>query len=337
MRPALLAFIYAALLAGLAACARPLPEQESEPEQLVFAWIPRALDNPLYELGRQGAEKKAAEINSRSRVQVQVLTAGSINSDAAEQVRVIEDVISRGVDGIAISCIDPTACLDPIHRAVEAGIPVITWDADSPGSKRFTYLGLNNFLAGKAAGNLLVSALRGEGKVAVLTGVPGAYNQEERIRGFQDTLNNFPQMEIVATVAANEDINLSVQVLEETMQAHPELDGWFFTGMWPLFADRKSMPLWESASRSGQIKTVAFDTLPVELQLIEQGYIFGLVGQQYNTWGYDAVQILYDHIVHGRNYPPFINSGMQVAVLENVASRLLDWQNNDLAFPLMRP
>ena len=91
-----------------------------------------------------------------------------------------------------------------------------------------------------------------EGKVALLTGVPGAFNLEERIRGFTDGIEaDYPDIEIVTTVACNDDINQGVQVVEETMQAYPDLDGWFFVGLWPLFADRGSMPLWEEAAEAG--------------------------------------------------------------------------------------
>jgi ribose transport system substrate-binding protein len=68
------------------------------------------------------------------------------------------------------------------------------------------------------------------------------------------------------------------------MQAHPDLDGWFFVGIWPLFAERGSMPLWEEAARNG-MKTVAFDTLPVQLGYLKDGLIYALVGQKYWGWG----------------------------------------------------
>jgi ribose transport system substrate-binding protein len=322
------------LVLALSAC-RPVPPQT--PRTLTIAWIPKALDNPIFELGRYGAVKKAAELSEAGPVQVEVFYVGSVASDAAEQMRVLDDVVARGVDAVAISCNDPTACIDPINRAVDAGIPVMTWDSDSPQSKRFTYLGVDNYLAGKAAGNLLVSALGGRGKVAILTGVPGAFNLEERIRGFKDVAAQFPEIEIVATVFSNDDINLGVQVVEETIQAYPGLDGWFFAGMWPLFAERGSMPLWENAALHGNMKTVAFDTLPVELHLLKDGYLSGLVGQKYWEWGYDTIQILYDHVINGRSFPSFYNSGINVVTARNVDAMLQAWENGDFGQTLPDP
>jgi len=329
---------------GLVACQPPaarfganLSATPTNRETLTIAWIPKALDNPVFEVGRQGAIQKAAELSELGPVQVEVLYVGSVASDAAEQVRVVEDVIARGVDAIAISCNDPTACIDPINRAVEAGIPVMTWDADSPASKRFTYLGLDNVEAGKAAAQLLVKAMGPKGKVAVLTGVPGAFNLDERIRGFREGISAYQEIEIVTTVITNDDINLGVQVLEETMQASPDLDGWFFAGMWPLFAERGSMPLWEDAALNRGMKTIAFDALPVECEMLRDGYLSGLIDQKNWGWGYDTIQIVYDYVIRGKEYQSFTNSGFNIITHNNVEAMLRAWETNDFRQPLPEP
>jgi ribose transport system substrate-binding protein len=327
------------LASGLIACqgwvevpGRPISSVTPARQTFTVAWIPKALDNPVFELGRLGAVQKAAELSASGPVQVKVLYVGSVAADAVEQVRVMEDVIARGVDAIAISCNDPTACIDPINKAVAAGIPVMTWDSDSPQSQRFTFLGVDNYHAGRTAANLLVREMGHRGKVAILTGVPGAFNLEERIRGFKDGMSAYANIQIVATVASQDDINLGVQLVEETMQAHPNLDGWFFVGMWPLFAERGSMPLWEEAALQRGMKTVAFDTLPVELELLRDGYLSGLLGQKYYWgWGYDTIQVVYDHVINGKTYPPFINSGLDIVTRGNVAAMIRAWETNDFS------
>ena len=205
----------------------------------------------------------------------------------------------------------------------------MTWDSDSPDSGRFTYLGVDNYEGGKAAADLLVRAMGTTGKVALLTGVPGAFNLEERIRGFKDGVGQYPGIQIVKTVACNDDINLGVQVVEETMQATPDLSGWFFVGLWPLFANRGSMPLWEAAAQSGKAKTVAFDTLPVELEYMKDGYLAGLVGQKYWGWGYDTVQMIYDRLVNGKQFESFTNSGMDIVTPKNVDAMIEMWDTRD--------
>lgn len=324
------------LLVALVACGpRAVPDQQV----LRIAWIHKSLGNPVFEKGREGALQKAAELSAGGPVKVEVIVAGPLAADAAEQVRVVEDVIARGVDAIAISCNDPIACIDPINKAVAAGIPVMTWDSDSPQSRRFTYLAIDNYRGGQVAADLLVEAMgRRSGSVAILTGVPGALNLEERLRGFRDRLRAaYPDIRIVATVASHEDINLGVRGVEETLQAHPDLAGWFFAGMWPLFAERDAMPLWEAATLKGGMKTVAFDTLPLELELLRDGYLAALIGQKYWGWGYDSIQIVYDYVINGKRYPPFIDSGMDIVTRKNVAAMIQAWETNDFSRPLPEP
>lgn len=324
----------ASLVVVLAACR---PNVSVAPERLTIAWIPKALNNPVFEPGRDGAFEKAAELTAAGPIEVKVLYVGSVASDAAEQARVVEDMVARSVSAIGISCNDPTACIDPINKAVEAGIPVMTWDSDSPDSQRFTYLGIDNYEGGKKAAELLIRFMGEEGKVALLTGVPGAFNLEERIRGFKDYVAQYPDIEIAATVYCNDDINLGIQVVEETMQAHPDLDGWFFVGMWPLFAERGSMPLWENASLSGDIVNVVFDTLPVELELLRDGYVDGLIGQKYWGWGYDTIQMIYDYLVHGTRYESWTDSGMDIVTQCNVRVMAQMWADRDFTLTLSNP
>lgn len=319
-------------LVGCQAAASP-----SARKKLTIAWVHKSLGNPVFNLGRSGAQQKARELSASGPFDVEVLPVGPVAADAAEQARMIDDLIARKVDGIAISCNDPTACIVPIDRAVTAGIAVMTWDSDSPQSRRFTFLSIDNYTAGQTAADMLARAIGGRGKVALLTGVPGALNLDQRVRGFKDRLAAYPQMQVVATIASNEDINLGVQGVEETMQAHPDLRGWFFAGMWPLFADRGAMPLWEQSSRSGSLKTVAFDTLPVELDLLRDGYLEALIGQKYWNWGYESVQMVYDYIVAGTRYPSFIDTGVDIVTRNNVDAMARAWQTNDFSVPLPAP
>jgi ribose transport system substrate-binding protein len=304
-----------------------------EDGKLVIAWIPKALNNPVFEIGKVGAETKAAELTEMGPYEVEILYTGSVASEMAEQAQVMADAVTAGVDAIGVSCNDPDGCIDPINDAISQGLSVMTWDSDAPDSDRFTYLGVDNYEGGLAAGEMLVRNMGEEGKVAILTGVPGAFNLEERIRGFNDYVADYPGIEVVATAVSNDDINLGVQVVEETMQANPDLDGWFFVGLWPLFADRGSMPLWEEAALGG-MTTIVFDTLPVELEFLQDGYVQGLVGQKYWGWGYDTVQMIYDQIVNGAEFEDFTNSGMDLVDACNVDVMAEMWATNDFTAEL---
>ncbi|MEN6393253.1 MAG: sugar-binding protein [Anaerolineaceae bacterium] len=306
-----------------------------EDNTIKIAWIPKALNNPVFELGKVGAETKAAELTEAGPYKVEVMYVGSVASDIAEQVKVMEDTIAAGAEAVGISCNEPTGCKDPIDKAMAAGIPVMTWDSDSPESARFTYYGTDNYEGGKAAAELLKKALPNGGKVALLSGVPGAANLEERIKGFEDALVG-SNLEVVQKVFCDDDVSKGVTVVEEAMTANPDLDGWFFVGFWPINAGAGAMPLWEAATKAG-MKTVAFDTLPVELEWVKNGMLYGLIGQKYWGWGYDTVQMIYDAIVNGATFESFTNTGMDIVTINNVDAMAEAWETNDFTKPLPPP
>jgi ribose transport system substrate-binding protein len=334
LRILLFAALTMVLVSGIVVTAQDDVPASLEDGKFTIAWIPKALNNPVFELGRDGCFAAAAELTAAGPYEVECLYLGSVSSDMAEQARVIADAVAQGVDAIGVSCNSDAGCVDPINQAIAAGIPVMTWDSDSPDSDRITYLGVSNYMGGRAAGDLLVREMGPSGKVALLTGVPGAPNLEERIAGFQDFVAAYPDIEIVTTVAGNDDINLSVQVVEETMQSYPDLNGWFFVGLWPIFAGRGAMPLYEEAVMNNGLKAIAFDTLEVELEWLQDGLLHGLVGQKYWGWGYDTVYMMYDHVVNGATYEDFTNSGMDIVTINNVEAMATAWANSDFTQPL---
>jgi ribose transport system substrate-binding protein len=97
------------------------------------------------------------------------------------------------------------------------------------------------------------------------------------------------------------------------------------------------MPLWEEAALSGQLKTVAFDTLPVELEYLQDGYLYGLVGQKYWGWGYDTTQMIYDHLINDKQFDSFTNSGMDIVGPNNVDAMAEAWESNDFTKELPPP
>jgi len=300
-----------------------------------IAWIPKALNNPVFEVGKVGAETKAAELTKAGPYKVEIMYVGSVASDIAEQVKVMEDAIAAGAEAVGISCNEPTGCKDAIDKAMAAGIPVMTWDSDSPESARFTYLGVDNYEGGKAAADLMKKALPDGGKVALLSGVPGAANLEARIKGFEDGIAG-TKIEIVQKVFCDDDVNKGVTVVEEVMTANPDLNGWFFVGLWPVFAGDGAMPLWEAATAKG-MKTVSFDTLQVELDWVKKGKFYGLVGQKYWGWGDDTTQMIYDAIVNGKVFESFTNSGMDIVTINNVDAMAKAWETSDFTKPLPPP
>jgi ribose transport system substrate-binding protein len=256
-------------------------------KDIIIAVVPKALDNNIFLDAKTGAESKGKELGIR------VEWVGPARSDAADQVNVIESLIQRKVDGILISCNNADALKDVIDRAVDAGIKVACFDSDSPASKRAFYIGTDNYAFGQQAADYMMDYLPSGGKVAILTGVLGAPNLEERIKGFRDRLTekNSP-IQVLPVQTGEDDVQRSVEVVTQFTTANPDLAGWFFDGGWPYFADPAALPEVRNFMRRGG-RIVSIDTAYPMLQYLGEDMVDVLIGQNYIKMGQDGVEMLY--------------------------------------------
>lgn len=249
---------------------------------LTFALVPKLLDNPVFNYAKLGAEKRARETG-----RLRIVWRAPQEADAAKQVEIIEGLIAMHVDGLAISCNEPEALRPVIDKAIAAGIPTITFDSDSPKSKRLTYYGINDAACGRMLGEALAHETGGAGDVVMLTGVRGAFNLEERMRGVKEALAGHPKMKLVQTVACDDDIAKAVSLIESTSRARPDLRGWALVGGWPLFANGALASV--DAKRTA---VVSWDALPPEWSYLESGKVRLLLAQRVFHWGVESVNLL---------------------------------------------
>jgi ribose transport system substrate-binding protein len=288
-------------------------EGEAAAEDITIAVVPKSLDNPVFLDTKQGAEDKGEELG------ITVNWTGPVKADAAEQVQVLEGLIQQGVDGILVSANDPTALNDVIAKAVEEGIVVATFDSDAPESERLFYAGSNNYQLGVRSAELMIDLVEDEPapvETAILTGVPGAHNLEERIRGFEDTIEG-TNIEVVTIQAGEDDINKSVQVIEDYTRAHPDLDAWWFDGGWPFFAPPETLVEIRNFRENGGY-LISVDSFWPMLDALESGMADYLVGQDFYQMGISGIENLAAAIQGEEPESEFIDTGMEVVSPDNV-------------------
>jgi len=280
------------LTIGGASASLFLPQQaRAATGPVALAFVPKALNNPVFEITRAGAEDRVAQLTD-----VSFRWVGPTTTDAAAQSQIIDDLVVQGINGICVSCNDPAALLPAINRAVDAGVAVITWDADSPDSKRLTNVGIDQEAAGFMAGEQMLKRVQ-TGKVAILTGTPGALNLEQRRNGFLKAIEG-SGLEEVATDPNYDDVQRAVEIVEQRINATPDLAGYFFVGMWPFFADLATMPqLKEFVGRGGIC--VSLDALSGAVAAVEQGLANVLIGYSWYGFGTTAVDVLVANLRDG--------------------------------------
>ena len=290
-----------------------MPKMAMASGDIDLAFVPKALNNPVFEITRAGAQDRAAEIGG-----VSFRWVGPTTTDAAAQSQILDDLVVQGVGGICVSCNDPAALLPAINRAVDAGVPVITWDADSPDSKRLTNVAIDQEAAGYAAGKEVIKRVK-SGKVAILTGTPGALNLEQRRDGFLRAMAEQPSLEVIATDPNYDDVQKAVELVEQRINATPDLAAYFFVGMWPFFADLKTMPqLKEFVSKGGIC--VSLDALSGAIAAVEQGYCNALVGYSWYGFGKTAIDVLVEKIRDGKDPADPLYTELFIVDETNIAS-----------------
>jgi ribose transport system substrate-binding protein len=313
MKRVSLVFMILVLVMGVAFTA-------SAQKKLTIAVVPKALDNAIFLDAKDAAEKTGAQMG------INILWVGSTKSDAAEQVSVLEGLIQKKVDGILVSCNDADALKDVIDRAMDQGIKVATFDSDSPKSKRLFYAGTDNYGIGKQAADFMIKLLPKGGKVAILTGVLGAPNLEQRIVGFKDGIKG-SKIVALPVQTGEDDVQKSVEVVNQYTAANKDLAGWFFDGGWPYFADPEALKEIKNFMGKGG-KIVSIDTFYPMLKYVNLGMVNELIGQNYTAMGTIGIQELYKAI---KGQP--LTKGQNI----NTGSEIVDKSNVDKVLPTKKP
>lgn len=290
-------------------------KNDEGPQRLRFMVIPKAIDLPVFNYAKVGAERQAKEYGN-----VDILWNGPTSADQLKQKEILESAITQKVDGIAISTLNGDFLTETINKAMDAGIPVVTWDSDAPKSKRIAFYGVDDFAGGRILGEETVRLLGGKGKVAIITSM-GATNLQRRLDGMKEALGKAPGIQIVEVFDIKEDTVRCAELIATGTNRYPDLAAWLSTGGWPVFTRNAS-----AAIDPAKTKLIAFDTIQPALDLMREGKVAVLVGQKYFGWGSETVKLLYD-IKQGKMPPAtVIDSGLDVVTKENVEDYAAKWK-----------
>lgn len=305
------------LLAGMAIAMMATP---AFAQTYKFVIVPKAMNNPFFDVARDGCLKRAKELGN-----VECIYKGPVEHEPATQAQIIQDFITQKVDGLAISVADVAAMTKSIEAATAAGIPVITFDADAPGSKRIAYIGTNNKDFGLALGKQLLQLKPEGGKYAIVSGGPGAKNLAERVDGVREALKGSKWTEVAGSPTfCNDDPALAVQQMADLRTATPDLGAIVPVGGWPMFAPEGYKAFVNKNKKdieAGKLTLVVADTLKMQLELLRDGYSNALTGQRPFEMGEKAMDALLA-IKKGQKVPEVIYTGLDLVTKDNVAQLL---------------
>ena len=234
------------------------------------AMIPKASADIFWQSVHAGAVKASWDHK------VKLVWDGPANeTDIATEMQIVETMINRRVDAIALAPSDKSAFKIVVDRAYHAGIPVIIFDSGIGTDKYTSFVATDNYLGGQMGADRLGTVLQGKGKIVMVKTVPGGASTTAREDGFRDEMKaKFPGIQILDERYGMASIAQSLTVSENMLTAHPDLDGMFCSNESGTSGAAQALK-----ARGSKIKLVGFDSSPTLITQLEAGWIDTLVIQ----------------------------------------------------------
>ena len=277
-----------------------------------IAVIPKGTAHEFWQAVHAGALAAAEESG------VEILWVGpQPEGDRAAQIKVVENCITKGVDGIVLMPVDQKALARVAQEAKDEGIPVVVADSGLDWDGRISYVATDNYKGGRLAGEKLIELLGGKGKVVLLRYVEGSESTAQREMGFLDAMAEEEGIEVISSNQYAGNTKEGAQAVSESLLiAHAEIDGIFCPNESGAHGMMRAI---EEAGRVEQVKFVGFDSSESLLAGLRSGTIDALVLQDPVRMGSLAVSTVVRHL-DGQGVDDRVDTGVVIATQDNMDS-----------------
>lgn len=298
-------------LAVLLSCQEP--DQSADDQSMSIAVIPKGTTQVFWTSVESGARQAGDELG------VNIIWKGPIKeNDRAQQIALVEQFVSEGVDGIVLAPLDDTALVRPVNIARSKGIPVVIIDSSLKGQsgKDFvSFVATDNRQGGVLAGHHMAKLINEKGKLVLLRYMVGQASTTNREEGFLSAISEYPEIEIlVQNQYGGATTGDSIQKTEELLDHLRQADGVFCpneaTTYGMLVGLRKSNLI-------GSLSFVGFDASEELLRALRDGEIHALVVQNPQKMGYEGVKTVMKSI-QGASVPSRIDTGVALVTPDNI-------------------
>ncbi len=291
----------------------------AQTKKYTIALIPGLTTDAFYITMNKGAQAAADALG------VELVFQGAPDFNPVTQVPVLDAVIARAPSAILIAPTDTTQLIEPLRKAYDAGIPVITvdtfigtgkyqtgaGDADFP----LSYVASDNILGGKMAARALAAAIGGAGKVYVSNVKPGISTTDQREAGFKTAMaEEFPNVVVLETQFNDNDANKAASQLQGVFARDADLKGVFGANLFSALGAGNGV---QQAGQTGKIKVVAFDAPSSIVDNIKTGLVDVAIAQHPAEIGYFGLVSAFAHLT-GNSIPVSIGTGFTVMDASNI-------------------
>jgi len=281
--------------------------------------IPKGTTHEFWKSIHAGARKAEQELVAAGQP-VKIIWKGPLKEDDRdEQIKVVENFIARGVDGMVLAPLDDKALVRPVETAANAGIPVVVIDSGLQSDNYASFVATDNYLGGRMGGAHLGKLLGGQGNVLLLRYAVGSASTTKRENGFLDELKeNFPGIKVLSSDQyAGATRDLAYTASQNLLSRYgEEVNGVFCPNESVSVSMTKALR--DIGKAGGRVKVIGFDTSVQSLRDLESGDVHGLVVQNPVKMGYLGVMTMVDHL-GGRQVAKRIDTGVVLVTRDNMA------------------
>lgn len=287
-----------------------------------FAVVVKTVNDVFSAPIKEGCEAAAKELGDTC------YYIGPSVADEGQQLQVLNDVMSKGVDGVAVSALNPKSMARILARLKDSKIPIVSFDSDLlPEDKalRSTFIGTDNYQFGVELAKKVVELKPKGGSVCIQSGTAGSLNLDQRVSGIRDTLGGVAKDKPIARLTGqggwtevngcpiynNDNISLSAQQLNDVLTSNPKLDAFVAVGGWAQYAPaayRAAVGRVKDRVDSKDLVISFGDAFAPQLPLLKDGLSHYQVGQSPYQMGFQAIKAL-DTLTKGGTVPPYIDTG----------------------------
>jgi ribose transport system substrate-binding protein len=286
-------------------------------DSYTIAVIPKATSHEFWKSIHAGAVKAQQELTGKG-AKVEIIWQGPLREDNRDQqIQVVENFISRRVNGIVLAPTDSKALVAPVNTAARAKVPVVIIDSGLKSDKYVSFVATDNYKGGVLAGEHMAKLLSGKGNVILLRYQAGSASTEEREAGFLEAIKKVPGIKVISSDQhGGVTRELCYSAAQNILNRYgKEVNGIF--GPCEPVANGIIMALRNAGKAGGIVKVVGFDAGGQIVEALKKGDVQAVVVQNPVGMGYLGVMTMFNHL-QGKPVEKRIDTGVYVVTPENM-------------------
>ena len=270
--------------------------------------------NPYIQELLLGIQKAKEEYGSFG---IEIITKMLTTLESAEQLAILNELISQNINGLAIFPLNDTQIISRVNQLVHSNVPVVTFNSKTEGIRSLCFIGQDHYKGGRAAAELLLKTLPGQGRhqVGVIVSSSILSCHHDRLRGFTEKLLECGDSFSILSVQENQDRKEDAfRITLEYCNRCPALDAIYITGGGVAGVGSAL----EIAEMDHRVRVICHDVTPDSTDLLKKGIVDFILGQDPTEQGYQLVKVLFEYCIKGTTPPREIEIPVTITIKETL-------------------